>query len=757
MRRTTVALAALLICVGGCFGCSDTNRASAADAASSSAPGAEVDGEKFVPAIDLIEELPTCDVEHRGVLLDMGSDALIGAHGWQLRSLQSVVSARHQGATWARIYDRTLDLSFTTTTTSPVFVSLRAVGRDARSATISIDGQLVNTVRLDRDEPSVRTSRTTKEPLEAGLHHLRLRFHGRKQKDADPFAEIDWIRIGVPDELDRTYGAPTQVDLLAPAAKVGGVPHRGLALRAPGAVRCTLRVPPEGRFRAAVGMRGTGSAKVAIRMAADDEREPKVLQWIEVDGGDEAQWTDLDLPLDAFEDRIATLQVVATESTGTGRLLVGDPAIVVPERTGRQTAPARTVVLVIFDGVERQDLPPWRGAPTPHMPTLSRLSESATLFDDHRAPSSLVAAVVASLVSGLSPPEHQLYDTGAKLPDTVQTLGSVARNASVRAAMFTGVPTTFEVFGFAGGWEHFQQYSPNGGRLASAPIDDAADWIADAPTTGDEEHPLLVVIHARGGHPPWELTPPEASHLPPVDYTGFFGPRRAAESLADVRERRGKLSEEDRVRMQALFFAGLTRQDEALARLIARLEELDRWESSLFVVTGDVSSGRDSLFVDGGELDEHHLVLPLYVHFPDGLRAGERIDRPTEIYDVRRAALAALGIVPPPGTRGTDLAAIASGTAEYRPVVRAAFVDEQYSVRWGPFALRGENGDRPSLCDLRVDPLCSFDRRRSHPLVTNAMFRRLAHRLADSSHTHQRQPVTIDSETAAQLKVWGLY
>ena len=49
-----------------------------------------------------------------------------------------------------------------------------------------------------------------------------------------------------------------------------------------------------------------------------------------------------------------------------------------------------------------------------------------------------------------------------------------------------------------------------------------------------------------------------------------------------------RLSDADRERMRALFFASLSRQDAAIGKLIQRLEDAGRWESTLFVVTGDV-------------------------------------------------------------------------------------------------------------------------------------------------------------------------
>jgi arylsulfatase A-like enzyme len=267
---------------------------------------------------------------------------------------------------------------------------------------------------------------------------------------------------------------------------------------------------------------------------------------------------------------------------------------------------------------------------------------------------------------------------------------------------------------------------------------------------------MLAVVHARGGHPPWELTPAEANTLPPADYSGTFSPRRAAEILADVRERRARLSGADVERMTALYYAGLSRQDQALGKLVEKLDETGRWDSTLFVVTGDVSSSLRTLFADGLEIDEQLLSTPLYVHFPGGQRAGERVHRPTEIYDVVHTVLGALGLKPPADLPGHDLGAIAAGQDDDAGP-RVAYLEDHYSARWGRFVLHGQLDAAPRLCELEVDPTCSFDRRPLYPIVTLAMFRRLAAMERRSAPTLGREPVTIDSEMAAMLKVWGAF
>lgn len=746
-RAAHIALLVLfLLWMGvGCGACS--SESSTETHASTATP-------EWTTAVSLLDELPSCEIDHRGLLVDLGTEVLRGRLTYQLDEPEGIVSSEHDGATWARVFDKTLTLSFHLQEVTPIFVAMRAIGGDATSVSVSLDAVTLGTIKLKKGEIRIGETRITKLPVEAGMHRLTLVFHGRKRTDSEPFAELDWIRVGFPDELERTYGAPTFDDLLAPAAQLASVPHRALSMRAPGNVRCTIRVPTGARLRAAVGMNGDGHGTAAI-LVREEGSDPVVLDRIDVKGGPAATWSDIELSLQAYAGKIVSLELAATETTGTGRLLVGDPVVETPLRPLPSAQRAKAAVVVVVDGVERSDLPPWREAKSPHLPTFNRLAEEMTVFHDHRAPSTFVSAVMASLLSGLSPRHHTVNDSGAALPPEVRTISGIAREASVTARMFTGVPTTFGPFGFDGQWDQFQQYPPNEGRLASAPMDDAGEWLENG--GGDEGRPMLAVIHARGGHPPWEVTPVEADKLPPADYAGYLTPRRSAQLLAKTEGRHSRLSDADRERMRALFHAGLSRQDEALGRLIRRLEDKGLWDDTLFIVTGDVASARRSLFVDGGDPTESLLTLPLFVHFPGGKHAGVRVDDETEIYDITRTVLAALGLKAPEDTLGNDLLLVAGGLPGDRQRVRVAFTHDKYSARWGDFALHGEVGKPPALCRLSIDPTCAYDRTHQFPGLTQALFKRLVRFQQQRKVSVERARLRLTPDQSAWLDVWGSY
>lgn len=743
---------ALALLVAACGTSRDPRRAPPAPSASASASAAPAAPPPRV-LLDLVQALPGCDVDHRGPLFDAGTEAMNGRYGWGRGLPSGVTHVEHDGSSWGRFTDRKFQISFTLLEPTPIFVAARAVSYGAKNASVLLDDQPLGTLVFARDQIKIAQSATTTLPVDPGLHTLTFRFYGRV-RDGDAFADIDWIRVGTPDEAASTYGPPTQRDLIAPSAQLGNVPHRAVALRAPGSVRCALRFPRGARIRTAVGLSGAGEGDAEIRVLRDGKK-PELVRAIHLEGGDKARWVDVDMPLAPFEGSVGALELFATQAPRGGRVMFGDPAIVLPPASSAPPAPARAVILVVLDGVTRTELPPWSSRAA--LPALADLAQNGVVFDQHRAPSTVVAASFASLLTGLPPIAHGVTDAGARLPASLGTIAGIARDASVRTAMFTGVPYTFRAFGFGSSWERYLEHPPSSGAAATAPIDDVLAWINET-SKGAPEMRMLAVVHARGGHPPWDVTPKELAAAAPPDYTGLIEPRSAAQKITRFRraKRARVLSEADRQRIRSLEQMALAGQDRALGALMAALRSTGLWDSTLLLVTGDVSSGADELFADGLDLKEPALTLPLYAHFPGNLGGGRRVAEPTEMVDLARTALGALGLPAPPRFLGRDLARIAGDLDVASLGPQIAILDERYSARWADLVLSGKYPKPPALCDLALDATCAFNRRDSMPIAASAIFRGIvAADLATRAAAAKREPATIDGDTSAALNVWG--
>jgi hypothetical protein len=715
------------------------------------APAPKAEPARSRPRLDLVERLPRCDVDHHGMLLDLGSPATEGIVGiWAMAVDPGVTDSEHDGATWARVASGRMHLRFVLDDAAPIFVSTRVKGGAARSMAVLLDSKPIGFLPLVRGQIRVVSTRLTAAPIAAGAHSLEIRFAGALRGSTDPLGELDWVRVGRSADDSPTYAAPTQREIVTNTA-LGGEPHRSIALRAPSSVRCTTFIPPQAALRTAIGFAGTGQARAEV-LVRNDGDPPVSIGTETVDGGDGARWKPVNLSLDAFAGKIATIELRASTASPGGRVLFGDPEVVVTGNTAGPSPAARLVVVVVFAGVDRSRLV--QGA----YPALSEFARTATTFESYRAPTTVTAGVFASLITGLAPRAHAVEDPGARLP-ALTTIAVAARDGSVQTAMFTGCPTTFEAFGFSRGWDKYAAYSPVEGPLATAPITEAADWTVQHMRARDAR--ALVVVHARGGHPPWDVTPQQAAKLPPVDYTGQMEPRRAAQIIARARGKRTRfrLNEHDRTRMWAIYETAMIAQDQALGAFVESLRKAGLWDDTLFIVTADVpmNAGGRAPFSDGEDLSEQMLGLPLLVHFPGGAHAGVKVTAPAAAFDLSHAMLDALRLPIPEGFTGEDPFAMASGYVAPAGRVLLATLGRRYSARWGDLVLSGAPGRAPTLCDLASDPNCETDRFDKLPRAAQALWRATYDAQIDSVRVQHasREPATIDPNTAAALTVWG--
>jgi arylsulfatase A-like enzyme len=362
--------------------------------------------------------------------------------------------------------------------------------------------------------------------------------------------------------------------------------------------------------------------------------------------------------------------------------------------------------------------------------------------------------VVASMLTGLPPSMHGLDDADARLPEAPVMVQEACRQGGVTTAMFTANPTTGATFGFGRGWDTFVEHDPLEDVPATRVFDDAAAWI--------ESHKsgrFFVVVHARGGHPPWDASPEELRAMPPESYLGVIEPRRAAEALAKVRAHPARFKDDDRVRAWALYDRAIDEHDEGLGRLLGALGNAGREADTAVVITSDVAAN-EALpvpFVDTDVLDEPLLATPLVIRWPGaGALASRRVQAPTSPIDLGRTILDALGLAPPAAFQGVDLAALAQGVVvpSERPLV--AVRGTRFSVRWGPYVLLGAHERETRVCDLSLDPACIADIRATSPLALEVIQRFAVDAIGVAAPPGpSRTPVILDTHAKATLVRWG--
>ncbi len=759
MRLWTGALAALL------FG-SGCDKAEPEAAPASSARGLLPPAVPLVPrapvpaqSIDLVEQLSRCELEHYGRLFDFGTGQLPFG-GFAAARAEPPPTIDRGDDRYERVFSRDVVLDFwLAEPTENVSVSLRLYPLVARALQVSIDDKRLGQQKLLSGETRTLVFPAVPGPLARGRHRVSLRLSGAPRGTKEPLVDLDWVRVGPAADDAGSYAAPTLRDVVSDVV-LDGVPKRSIVLRAPSVVRCYLRPAPDARLRVGLGFWGTGRGVAEIALVTDD-RPARVLASRKLSGGDSASFTPVLQDLAPAAGDVVGLELRALEGTRGGRVVFGDPAIT-PGRAELPRVPgARTIVIVVLASADRARLPPW--GPTGGLRVLGDLAKHAVAFSAHRAPSSVPAASLGSLLTGLSPTVHGIETAGEKLREKVVTLAETVKEAGGRTAFFTGAPSSFAPFGLSAGFDTFEAISPVSDLPASEPLARATSFLEQELSRAGSAQQLLVV-ELRGAHPPWDLTREETLGLKPLEYAGILDPRRGGIVLGALRGKQRKVArrigDDDWIRLREMHDAVLVKQDAALGRLIALLKEKNAWNDCLLMVTSEVGfgNGPDIPFDPQGPLTEDRLLLPLLVKFPGDALAGRVVTLPTRAQDLAFTSLRAFGLDVPKGT-GSDLFTRASGHPALSGDVDLATALPHYSARLGDWLLRGQVGHVPQLCAQDIDPACTTDLFDQKTMAARALwlsvFSTAAHAERASASLGPRLRAELDPATQAALTVWG--
>lgn len=750
MLRPRAVLLTVVVALGACSRSEPPRSEAAGASATPLAASAAASGQRTTTTvIDFLGGLERCSLGHRGFLLDLGDVTMRTRSSGGKLVAPEIELHEHEGASWAGVQSRSLEMRFVSTTESVgengITVEARVRGGAARGAAVYLNGRAIGNLSFSKGETKIAQLRASGASIQRGANDLLLRFIGAT-KGHDELAEIDWIRIG-PNDGDAPYAAPTRADAIATVTS-GGVSRRGVSLRAPGFARCSAQIPNGAVLEGWVAASG-GEGEAEVRVLVD-RAEPRVVGSVHVGGPlDPPGWIPLSLPLGDV-GTLAAVELVARSSSKGARIVFAEPRVVAPAPAAESAPPkARGVALIVLGTVARRQLSIYGGPIA--MPELAQIASKGTVFEAHRGTSNLGNGAVASMLTGQHPRDHGVAEPDAALPESVLTVAEAARQGGVATGMFTANPTTSAPFGFDRGFQTFVATSPNDDAPATSVFDAAGSWLAE-----HKNDRFFLVVHARGGHPPWDIADEEAKDLAPAGYTGSLEPKQAGESLAKARRISRLFADADRERAYALQARAVAAHDAALGRLMSQLRSLGRDKDTLVLVTSDigVDAAAHVPFLEEDPLEEAALALPLVMKAPDGA-AGARVTAPTSSVDLARTTLEALGLPPAPKLRGEPLWVSAARPADgpERPLHAASAT--RFSVRWGGFVYVGARDRGLRLCNLALDPDCVSDVRATHPLASELM-----HAVAFDELVKKEPPVVAprvvpDDKLPSALRAWG--
>ncbi len=412
---------------------------------------------------------------------------------------------------------------------------------------------------------------------------------------------------------------------------------------------------------------------------------------------------------------VVTLSPVAPEAAAGRRRLVAGLVLFVVAAGGAalllvRPRPRPNVLLVTIDTLRADRLGCYGYGPAA-TPILDALAARGVRFTTAVAHAPLTAPSHASILTGLLPLGHGVRDNGAfVLPPSPTTLAEVFRDAGYRTAAFvSGFPLDHR-FGFARGFETYDDQmlrgrdsrrTPYVERTAVESTRRAVDWIRAAPA------PWFVWVHYFDPHAPYE---------PPGELAARFASSPYDGEIASVDRELGRL---------------LTASDTAPS-------------SALVLVTSDhgESLGEHGEATHGVFVYDATLRVPWIMAGP-GIARGRVSSVVARGIDVAPTLLDYAGLRVPRGLQGRSLRPAANG----REMPDAPAYAESLFCRlnlgwaelhaWRTARWKLVEAPRPELYDLDADPAetrdVSVDREDEAEALRSALRRALEARPPDAS------------------------
>ncbi len=347
--------------------------------------------------------------------------------------------------------------------------------------------------------------------------------------------------------------------------------------------------------------------------------------------------------------------------------------------TGGPARP-RVIVLYVCDSLRPDHLSCY-GYRRLTSPNIDRLAADGVLFRRAFAESTWTRPVAASLMSSLYPPTHGVLTLYDALHEDIPTLAGALRERGYGTVGLSAMSNVSALFGFANGFDTFEELFRDPGLAERRGDSDAPDWyrrVAQGncfvrPRGQDINDRAFDLLADRAGEPvllfAWAVDTHYPYAPPPQDRVFLDGSDSTAPT-ADLNAIRAAASPEEVRRLRDLYDCEIHAGDRAIGDLIDWLKDIGVYDRTLFVVVGDhgeafVEHGRSG---HGGYPYDEQIAVPLVIKMPGQRYAGTRVDGLVQLVDVAPTILEAIGADPHPGWQGKSLLAAMQGA----PVDRTA-------------------------------------------------------------------------------------
>lgn len=405
--------------------------------------------------------------------------------------------------------------------------------------------------------------------------------------------------------------------------------------------------------------------------------------------------------------------------------------------------PGRNIIVVSFDAL-RQDVLGAYGNTRGATPNMDRFAAQSLVFRQAYSVAPVTPTSFAAVFTGFVP-TRVFHAWKLRAPST---LASRLSRAGYHTVAFMNNVQLTPQRGFD---EGFDEYRWSRNDPDEQVLQRVETWLGEAP-----REPFFVWIHFLVPHAPYRAYP-GASHLYRQEASGRF-----ALTSGHTFE---TSDPEELARLRDLYLGEVWRADRLFGRLVARLDEVGLWDSSIVLLTSD--HGEEFAEHGGfqhGRLYEEHLRVPLILRHP-GVPEGRAVEARVRNVDLLPTLLASIGH---PVHQALDGRVIPQPTSELLPPVIAISMTG-VETRWASLTHGTEKlivtcAQEPKLelYDLETDPGEAQDLAEDHSADVRRLLTSLRSLLGSSPCDAMQRAaqgrgatVGLDQESVEALRALG--
>jgi arylsulfatase A-like enzyme len=503
---------------------------------------------------------------------------------------------------------------------------------------------------------------------------------------------------------------------------------------------------------AAIAPTEDGAGKARFRVSAGPAAGPlAAVAEVELDAVAHREWRELDLELPrAGFERLE----LAVDAGGAALGAWATPELVPVQRAAQRRT---NLILISLDTLRADRLGAYGYTARPTSPHLDRFAARAVRFDNPIAQAPWTRPSHRSMLSGVYPASLAGLER--------RPLADVLWRAGYSTAALTAGGQVDARFGFDAGFERYEVES----KWVRTP-ERALEMIDEEP-----RRPFFLFLHTYEIHDPYEDTRFVAPGACPAlggTFTALY-----------YKTHRGRVTEEEKGCVAAMYDGDIAFTDEKLGRLFARLDAAGRMDDTIVVVTSDHG---EQLWEHGGwrhgnSLYEHQVRVPLLVYLPEpvrerfasgtpGRRPGSEVESPVALVDLAPTFYELLGVPVTHAMQGESLVPLLAGKPSGLREILSENINsdrlERKSIRTDRFKFirnypkharsRKAAGSEFLLFELRRDPGELKDLSASYPDAVRALAARLeaitAGRLGELDEDNPRY---LDAEFRKELRALG--